>query len=54
MQCFGILLPLSGCGKLKGEKVGVKREDKEEELQDSISEFWFCYTLVLLLLQFNL
>ena len=46
---LGILLPLSGCGELKSEKVGVKKEDKEEELQDSISEFWFCYTPVLLL-----
>ena len=52
MQCFGTLLPLSGCGELKGEKVGVKREDKKKELQDSISEFWFCYTLLLLLLLF--
>ena len=47
---LGILLPFSGCGELNGEKVGVKREDKEEELRDSISEFWFCYTLLLLLL----
>ena len=43
---LGILLPFSGCGELKGEKVVVKREDKEQELQDTISEFWFCYTLV--------
>lgn len=44
-----ILLPLSGCGELKGEKVGIKGEDKEEELQDSISEFWFCYHSLLFL-----
>ena len=47
---LGILLPFSGCGELKGEKVVVKREDKEQELQDTISEFWFYYTLLLLLL----
>ena len=49
---LGILLPFSGCGELKGEKVVVKREDKEQELQDTISEFWFYYILLLLFILF--
>ena len=33
------LPPLPVCGKLRDEKRGAKREEEEEELQDSISEF---------------